>query len=116
MAEQTLTVTAFGQDIQWQEANADGFSFASNGRILVYVDNTSGSPHTLQHTEQRSCDFGHATTHELDTCPTGGISRHFRAINVVRFSDSSGNAHITFTTTVPGDSSLRVAAVDYTTL
>lgn len=117
MAEQTLTVTPFGQTIQWQDAHADGHAFANRGGlVLIYVDNTSGSAHTIQHTEQRSCDFGHPTTHEADSCPDGGISRHFRAMNMIRFNDGDGKAHITFTTTVPGNASLRVAAVDYSTL
>jgi hypothetical protein len=116
MAEQTMTVTAFGQTLVWHTAHADGHAFANNGLTLIYCDNQDGVVHTLQHTEQRSCDFGHPTTHEADTNPTGGISRHFRAMNTIRFNDGDGKAHITFTTTVPGNANLRVAAVDYSTL
>ena len=114
MAEVELTVTKFGETVQWVQANADGHAYVNDGLTIFMVDNTSGGAYTAQHNEQRQCDFGHATVNDTDPCPDGGITRVFRAQNIVRFNDSAGKTHIEFTTSVPGDATLRVAAVSYT--
>ena len=112
MAE--LTVTKFGATVQWTAASSSGHTYANTGMVVVMVDNNTGAVSTLQHNEQRACDFNHATVNDTDDCPTGGITRILRGQNIVRFNDADGKASIQFTTSVPGDSTLRVAAVDYT--
>jgi len=114
MAEVELNVTKFGETVQWATAHTDGHAYVNDGLTIVMVDNNTGGAFTLQHNEQRSCDFDHATVNDTDSAPDGGITRVFRAQNIVRFNDGQGKTHVQFTTSVPGDSTLRIAAVSYT--
>ena len=113
MAEQTITVTKFGETMVWQNAHSDGHAYANSGNVLLYVENLTASTATVQHTEQTACDFGHPNVHATDDAANGGTTRIWRSRNVLRWNDASGKAHVTWTTSVPGDATLRVAAVDY---
>lgn len=113
MAETELTVTAQGAAKSWTNAHPDGHFYKNNGHTILFVENTTGSTHTVSHTEQRACDFGHSLTNRTDDAATGETTEVWAAKNIHRFNDNVGKAHITFTTTAPNSSALRVAAVDY---
>ena len=115
MAEQTLTVTNFGDSIVWQDAHTDGHAFHNTGHILIYVSNASGENHTVQFTEQTTCEFGHDLTHETESVSSvDGLTRLWVTKNIHRFNDSSGDAHFTVTSTLPVTATdLQFAAVDH---
>lgn len=113
MAESELTVTAQGVAKVWEDANPDGHSYKNNGHTILLVDNSDGQLHTVSHTEQRSCDFGHSLTNQTDDAADGETTEVWAAKNIHRFNDNIGKAHITFTTTATNVANLRVAVVDY---
>ncbi len=114
MAEVTLTVTSAADGPTYVNAVDDGHAYANDGQTLLFVKNSSGGAYTVTHVEQGTCDFGHGGTNTTDSAPDSETTAIWAVRNVVRWNDTGGKAHITFTTSVPGTpSQLQVAAVTY---
>jgi hypothetical protein len=103
MAESDLTVTEVEETKVWVNASTGGHSYSNNGRTRLFIQNSTGSTHTLQHTEQRVCDFGHAAVNPTNDIATATTEEIWVAKDVRRFNDASGKAHLTFTTDIAGE-------------
>ena len=112
MAETEIGVVKFGAALVWTNFGADGHSYKNDSDTLVYISNTTGGEVTLTHVEQGTCDFGHPSVNGTDAVPTAGITRIWRAKNVIRWNDSAGKAHVTIAG-APGDATLQIACVSF---
>jgi hypothetical protein len=105
-----LTVQTDISDFTYTAADATGNTFDnSTGDVYFFVFNAGATPITATVAEQRTCNFGHATTDAQFTCGFGGFDfiTVLGPFDVLRFNNSSRLVTVTYSSVT----NVTVAAV-----
>jgi len=109
MAIVDLTVVKFGSSPVYTVLNqTDTFLMANDGLTKLYVENNTNQALTATVIEQRSCNYGHATTHFTFYCPASVIT-YLGTFRKDRYNRVDGKLAATFT--IPGTGTARAAGV-----
>ncbi|MGB8218648.1 MAG: hypothetical protein WCE94_15225 [Candidatus Methanoperedens sp.] len=109
MTETTLTVqdaAETGITPSFGAASATGSKFINDGRVILEVKNTSGSPINVTVVGEKACRFGAVDSRVVAVPATTG-DKIIGPFKVAHFNDASGYAHVTFS----AQSNVTVAAI-----
>ena len=103
----SLTVQTDMSSFTLAAADATGNTFDnSTGEVYLHAVNGDSSSMVVTVAEQRTCNFGHATTNDTYTIDAGA-TRILGPFVLVRFKDAAGLGSVTYSSAT----SLTVAAV-----
>lgn len=103
-----ITVVPFGAAPVYVAAAAE-MEYPNDGKTLLHVNVSGGSPINATHVEQTQCPYEHTLTDVVDACPAGAEIRIWRGHQIRRFNNPSHRSVVRFSVTT----GVTVAAVSY---